>query len=642
MNIIRLRCRNFRGFRDLQTPQFGRVNVIAGPNGTGKTSIREAISLVLSGTATGCESGQGLAGLRSRDGAPDKTWQIDALVIDADGKQHTITRTDSEGPRSNRQQLVESITRVSGARARACIYAGELLRLDAKARQKLVLDLAPREAVTLPPEVRRAIQDALGEDHEAVDLATIERLHRAAYDARTAAGRDVTALGALAPPQAPEGLDQLLDDPREIRRNLVTAIERLDRELSAARAAAMPMHRDIDPERRAVQRAEASLADAQRELNAIPTADAVRARMEALTAKVREVAATNEALVGSRSKLTEQLAGLRSEEKRARASLQHLRASGDTGKCPTCDYELGTKRRQALEKRLVLQSESASREAQRVQIELDTVPEPLSAAKLETELATLVEHDGARERARRRLIEAAATHEEASAAFAAARAGATTPGDADAAAKIEPLTARIAEGRRRLSVLDEYLGALKVHAGNASARQTAEARHASLSRLIEILGPGGIRKAAGGGGLAAFCESINGHLELLGFRCDLRPVIDLEGDPLVTIGGRTVPAGMLSRSEQIRFAAAFACAAAAACGLGIVVVDDFEALDPESRQAMFATLDAAGHQVFILAVQTDEKLRQRAAQANSTEGGTRIFLFEDGELVAPTSAAEVA
>lgn len=129
-----LEMTNLRCFGSARV-ELGQLNFIAGRNGSGKSTVKDALSLALSGTATGCETGQGLAGLRSAE-RPHDAWEIRALIAGRDGTPREISRTDSEGPRSQRQQLVESITSVRGSVARACIYSGELLRLDAKARAR--------------------------------------------------------------------------------------------------------------------------------------------------------------------------------------------------------------------------------------------------------------------------------------------------------------------------------------------------------------------------------------------------------------------------------------------------------------------------------------------------------------------------
>ena len=49
--IDSLTIRGFRGFRDLTIPEFGKVNLITGKNNTGKSSVLEAIRILVAGDA---------------------------------------------------------------------------------------------------------------------------------------------------------------------------------------------------------------------------------------------------------------------------------------------------------------------------------------------------------------------------------------------------------------------------------------------------------------------------------------------------------------------------------------------------------------------------------------------------------------
>ena len=49
--IDNLTIRGFRGFRDLTIPEFGKVNLITGKNNTGKSSVLEAIRILVAGGA---------------------------------------------------------------------------------------------------------------------------------------------------------------------------------------------------------------------------------------------------------------------------------------------------------------------------------------------------------------------------------------------------------------------------------------------------------------------------------------------------------------------------------------------------------------------------------------------------------------
>lgn len=644
-HLKRLRIRNLRAFRDLQSPELARVNVIAGPNGAGKSTLKDAISLVLSGTATGCETGQGLAGLRSRDGSPDKPWQVDALLRVGD-EEHTVSRTDAEGPRSNRQLAVEALTRVSGAKARACVHAGELLRLDPKARQRLILDLAPRQAIKFPDEIRKAVKLHLGEDHAEVDAPTLDRLHKAAEEARRAQHRVIGALGAPEPPAVPDELSgagelptaDLVRAQGEIREQLAA----LTRERDGLLAKAAPGIPDTSKQKAAVATAEAKLSSARAQLAAIPTREEIARLGTNLTAKLADAVAFNAEVTETRKELQEQIAAHEGTAKRAKAALDLLRGSA-TGKCPTCSSRLTEAAHRSVETKLANSWESEERAAQVVRMKLSETSDLLRTGEVERQIERLQDDEARRAKLEESVEKLVADLARAQQDLDRALAEPERPGDPEAAAAAEALAARIATGNARLQALAAYIEARKAHESHATKKSEAEATWAALDTLVGQLGPAGIRKAlSGGDGLFRFHADLNAALEPLGFAVDLRPVIDLEDDPLVTHRGRTVPARMLSHSEQIRFSAAFAVAAATYSGLGIVVVDDAEALDQESRGALWDMLYASLHQVFLLMVPSDlDAYPGVAAAANAEAKDVRMFLL-DGELTAPTAAEEAA
>lgn len=637
--IKRIRARNFGPFADLQSPELARINIVLGPNGGGKSTVKKALCVLFSGTAEGFESGQGLDGLRTIGVAATKRFQIDAQLVIA-GKEHAISRTEGEGPKSSRQTLMESLTKTTGAKARACIEAGELVRLDAKARQRLILDLAPKGTVTLAPPHRKAIQELLGEDLGEIDLPTLERLYKAAYEARTEAGRVVTALGELVAPDVPAALEIYdhdggmdLPDAAEIRAALADL--RRERDLALHRSA--PKVADLGPYETAVKNGQRDLERVQKEIGALPTTMEITRRGHEIVAKLKEAGETNIEIEEKRRKLKEQMGAAEGAMRHAKTALDAVKAQGvDAGCCPVCDSKLTKVGRGKLEVTLTNKYEAAGREWQRIKEVLSVTVDPLSTAALEREagdlstkeerLATLLEDE-------KRI---AAALLDAQTALVKAQADPGTPGDPAAADDAKALQDRIAKGEGLLEAVVAYESATRTYR-DANVRKTAaENKRAALSQLVEDLGPAGIRKHCGNAGMLKFHDDLNGLLKPRGFVVDLRPAMDLAGDPLVTIGTRQIPLGMLSDGEKLAFGAAFACAVASYTGLGIVVVDKFEQLTYDTQPIVFEMLQASGHQVFILSGQrdADDEMTARAKQFNA-DGNVRMFLLRDGQLVAP-------
>ncbi len=634
--LKRLRLRNFRSFTDLQSPAFGKTNVILGINGSGKSSIRDALSLLLSGTATGAETGIGLATLKTI-GSTAKRWQIDALLGD-----QTITRVDDEGPRSAKQQLVESLTGVPGARARACIEVGELARLDLKARQRLLSDLAPRATVVLPPGIRKAVHELLGEDLAEVEASAIERLYKSAYDARTEAARDVKAQGDLEAPVAPEGFEDVQDLDFELAevKSLLAGIRR-ERDTYVEKAATKTI--DLSPYRQSISSTTRDLQRVQTDIGALPTKMEIARQAQELLGKIEHVSEVNAEIDGKRRELREKLGSAEGAGKTARAALEAVTSQrGEVGCCPVCDSKLTKVNRGKLEVSLKNKVEAAGREWQRFNEELKAIPDPKSAADLELEsdrlsakearLASLLADEA---RLAARLLEERT-------ALAEAEAKPDEAGDPAAAAEAMTLADRIAKGEEIRDALVAYIAARTSYQDRLASKATAMKRHAALDQLVNDLGPTGIRKNCGNAGMFEFHEDLNKLLKPRGFVVDLRPAMDAAGDPLVTIKGRQTPLGMLSDGERIAFGAAFACAVASVTKLGIVAIDNFERLDPEAHDVVMTMLAESPHQSFVFSVERDEGMEAIAAEVNAERGAMRMMILRDGQLLAPGVAAEAA
>jgi DNA repair exonuclease SbcCD ATPase subunit len=633
--IRRIRARNFRIFSDLQSPEFGEANIIIGPNGAGKSSLKDAICALLSGTATDCESGMGLDALRSY-GAVGKKWQLDAQVEVA-GTESVISRTESEGPKSSKQALIEKLINVSSSRARACLESGELLRLDGKARQKLLSDLAPEARVALPPGAVKGVSALLGESHQEIDLPTLDRLHKAAYELRADLAREVKAFGALELPQRPETARGGPEDPTEAIRVVRARITDLRRLREVKLAEATPKVRDDASSLAGMERAANHLAQEQARLARFPSAEEVASKTRELLAKLKDAEETNKEIEATRRKQNEELGVTQGSARRAKAALAALSDPVTKGKCPTCSYELGQKRKEKLELELKNHWESCEMEAQRIREQLHTTPDPLNLGEVQRQLERLDSDDKARAAAAGSVMRA--TEMVAQAKEALVRDTTEVPGSTEAAEEAEAIAGRIEAGERLLSDLVAFEATLRSVSDQLERLKLATEKHAKADELVRMLGPTGIRGSCANAGLSDFHDQLNSHLKWVGFDVDLRPAMDGVGYPSVTTRGKTLPLYMLSGGEQILFGGAFAIAVAKVTGLGIACVDDVERLDPESRDAFMGMVHGAGVQVFMFSVEREKNMSAKAEAVNSQRGRLRVFLMRNGELMAPGSVA---
>jgi DNA replication and repair protein RecF len=112
LRLIRLNLTNFRSYSSLQWCPGHQLTVVTGPNGSGKTNLLEAVSLLV--------PGRGLRGARAADlpqGGAGGTWAV-AAEIERDGFTTALgTGTPPEGPADRPSD--RRVFRLNGAPPRA-------------------------------------------------------------------------------------------------------------------------------------------------------------------------------------------------------------------------------------------------------------------------------------------------------------------------------------------------------------------------------------------------------------------------------------------------------------------------------------------------------------------------------------------
>lgn len=582
---------NFRSHAATEILDLGGLNVFGGDNGSGKSSILDALSFALTGTCRGAETGRSLEELRQTGARKPLQVVVTGDFVPAGG---ALKRKETDGPRSDAQMAVKAALALESPMIRACLYSAELFRIDRKAARDLILALAPSSSIPCPEVIRHAlglIGAMVPSSGLMLDRAGIETFYQKAYEARRDLGAQMKALGAPAAldAQRPAWLREG-DDPRAIR----TLIQ--------DRLKALHAQRD--------QLRETALVTAETHNAALNLRHTAKKRLEEIDrthpARSPEIIASDSQLVLRELEVqTEKQRTHRNRARELRSGIDYARGQipllleqqeafetmADT--CPTCHRRITKESREK-----IIASLRESIEARRNEIiDLET---KLGALGPEPNLVELHEKADALEAEQRRHEDRARAIREAEALLAVEPP--SLPPAAETLAELDEIDARIAKGQEKLADLDRALGALDAWREADAKRKEIGEVYQRVDAAVTYLGPTGDARAALAAlpGVETFAQELAGLLTPLGFSLDLGPLLRLEDDALVN--GR--PARMLSDSEKLRVGVAFSLAIASWSKLGIVAVDAWETLDVAAAQATMRTLLMAargGLQVFLFA-----------------------------------------
>jgi DNA repair exonuclease SbcCD ATPase subunit len=634
MNIHRIEAANFRCFAHATTPPLRRLNVVAGDNGTGKSTLLDAVAVALTGCCRGSWAGRSNGDLR-RVGAKTP-WSVGLELED----EEPIRRGEKEGPTSNRQQLIDQQIGIPAQTVLACLYAGWLTRLERKAAAKLVQDLARPEPVGIPDAIARLAAEHLGAVFSVggrVGVEALEQLYQQAYDLRRDVKRELAGLGKLEPPVPPAGCEELAGHGADV---VVESIEDVVRQLADLRRqredlvrAQTPPPDPVAAERVELKGIRQAIVETRTALDGLPLLDAIDAKRADVERRKKDALIGNAQAEGEREALREQLARADAEASLARATLQEL--ARDRTKCPSCASALGAPAAWSLKEKLEERAREAERAIAAAKEQLARPAQYVDVRALESEDLVLLRQSEQRRELCERMRRLEVRWKELEEAIAKAESAQKKPAKPAAGGNIAELEERIRKGESILAALQAHRGALEQHAKASTRARVLQDQVNDLERLVEAFGPNGLRTLAGGNTLDAFCARINELLAPAGFQADFGPLLALQDDPIVN--GR--PARMLSTAEEILFSAAFACAAASCSGLEFVAVDRFEALDVANRDRLMAMLDASGHQALVLMTPVDTDAFLEAAGRSNTSDADVLFLHVLGGTAGSTVTA---
>ena len=353
--LTHIALKNFRLYREASIP-LRKVNFVAGLNGAGKSSLLDAISVLLSGSCESFESGRSLSTLRTIGSA--RRWQISgAWQADGAAPAITLTRTEGDGPRSDVQKEIEAAIGVSPDVVRACLYSGELARLSAKDRQRLIFALAAPEAIVLDDTTVGLIEDTIGGALPSYSIAQLDAAYKSAYERRREVNRALKALGQPMRVALPDGfaaqweaasVDKIRAAVRTLRDKIAGIEAERDQKAQIVSGATRKAERLEDTRKGLAQRI------ARLEEQTSGEQDKIAGGTRGVLARHKALRQTREALAERLDQITKDLAAIDAEGRQTRAAMDAI--DPESAECPTCgaemSRELAASRHRSLELRL--------------------------------------------------------------------------------------------------------------------------------------------------------------------------------------------------------------------------------------------------------------------------------------------------
>jgi DNA repair exonuclease SbcCD ATPase subunit len=564
-----LTLKNFRCYEHAEFIFDQPITFIIGAEGTGKSSVGDAIEWVLSGRCRGTDN----------RGAGSKS-----LIRDGEKGTVVILGLDGDGD----MPASRTLTLAGGGSADAVpLMNADIVKVlcDGKA----FLDLGHQDAKDLLLRVLNVRVTVKGIPHT---LAALDAAYQEAFDDRKAAKRvlDTIQVPPLPENEMPdvEALEQKLTGLREEEKRLVaeqavTAVkasgrrEDLDRRLRQARDNVGKIEQGIrDREYPADLEAQIDRLDAELEKTARPDDDA--AAPEALATIAGELKPLAEALRNlkdhdpNRGCLLNVEIPCKTPGSLFKAHVGALKMKIQALLAKQASAEARSKRdRQAEEVR-----KAAQARRQNLQVLLN---------QRASDNRTLADA--------RKVVEDLARELEA---LPIEPATVTAQGDQ----ALGQVKARIANGEVVIREARAIARQIEVHHEHSARRADAARKVAELEAIVDELGPKGVRVKALGAAITGFTERINQALTRFGYS------LGFQFDPwMVSVNGR--PAAVLSSSERLRVGVALQLALAGVTELGFVIIDGAELLLRRNRAILTDLLCIEGSaQAIVLATREDD------------------------------------
>ncbi len=566
MRIDHVSLTNFGVYRDATFHFPDPVTLVYGDNGTGKSSLAQAIEFALTGRCQGLDGGGRGVGLLFAAGTSSLTVALDVrgLPLGSADKVRTIQRR-AQGDRAEVSFFVDGLAGSATAQ-QAELYTQLGISEDiliALCDARAFLDLKHADAKAAVMKVLRVSADIDGQSYT---LEQLDAAYRVAFEDRKSAKAVLASIVVPSKPieAAPDvaALEQQLQAVRQEESQRVAARakddgrrDQLERDLQAADNT---LHR-LEQALEKTTDLSAAIAKAERDLEALEPTEGAETRLQT-----------------HRTKLATADGRLPMLERTLTAIQEHDPKKG-------CVLD-GTIPCKTAASHFAGQVTRLEQEVQNLRADKDAAQEALEAARklaadrdmAQKRLASLRERNAAREELLRQQQGAIATRTRLHDEIAALPA----PAAVDPA--LEQLRQRITRGEQTIREGRALVEAWKTYEAAKAKRAEHAKKVEALEQKVEQLGPNGVRVQALAAAVSTFEAVINAALERFGY------TLAISVDPwAVVVNGR--PAVRLSESERLRVGLALQLALAEVSGLNFAVLDGADLLTAKNR-ALLADL----------------------------------------------------
>lgn len=579
MDVKRIELQNFRTFElaafDFDQPR----TLLLGKNGAGKSTIVDAIAWALTGRCRGVDGrGQGQKEL-IRAGADSMSVELQVAGLG------TVTRTLSKDGHAVSNVKTDAILAhlgVSEAMLHAAIYAGNFFRLGHAEAKAMLIGL-------LDVQVQPDQLPGLGLTKPA-NLDELEARYAAAAAARAAAKK---ALAAIVVPPVVAALAD--DDGGDITARLheaTAAYQSLARTSAAAEQMATNAQRVIDgiDKRAADGPGLAVKLKVHEEMHAEAAGKiaAARSELDAVMAEDADDVSTLNSQADEVRILADRLA-------RHEPGLGCVLSAGIPCMTEAKNFTAHVAKLKKDAKALGVKIKAAMGRA-------DTVAKLQQLIRDHEQTLTYHANQVAELKKAQKALDEDATQRPV-ALFKSEQAS------TEHAAAVQALD----EARSLMQRLQDVQAARARHAADVATRaaaverqQQAQAEVDSHERLVELLGPNGVRATALAAKLGDFEALINAALEPFGFR--LQITVDPWRIDITRGDGSRLPFVLLSAGEQLWCSLAFQMALAVVSGLRFAVLDAAEAVVGIDRQRITSmVMNAPMKQVIVAIARADNE-----------------------------------